>query len=111
MSDVAHLHIARGLPGEDARVEEFDVAFQPGQSILDGLRWVRAHADPSLALRYSCLSANACKECMMLLDGRVIYACTTRLEGRAMYLAPLPNKTLVRDLVTAIAPRDERLGD
>lgn len=109
MSQTAQLQITRGAAGETPRLEQFDVPFLPGQSILDGLRWVRAHADATLAMRYSCLNANACKECMMLLDGRVIYACTTRLEARVMALAPLPNKPLVRDLVTVIAPPDERL--
>jgi len=45
---------------------------------------------------------------MMTLDGKVIYACTARIEPRDMVLAPLPNKPLVRDLVTVIAPSDER---
>ena len=106
---IAELRITRGAPGEAAHEARFAVPFLPGQSVLDGLRWIRAHRDATLALRYSCLNANACKECMMLLDGRVIYACTTRLEAREMCLAPLPNKPLVRDLVTIIAPPDERL--
>ncbi len=109
MTQTAHLTITRGAAGEAPREENFEIPFQPGQSILDGLRWIRAHRDPSLAMRYSCLNANACKECMMLLDGRVIYACTTRLEERAMHLAPLANKALLRDLVTVLAPPDERL--
>ena len=46
----------------------------------------------------------------MLLDGRVIYACTARLEARDMRLDPLPNKPLLRDLATVIAAPDERLG-
>jgi succinate dehydrogenase/fumarate reductase-like Fe-S protein len=50
--------------------------------VLDGLRWVREHADPSLAMRYACLNANVCKECMVRLDYAVIYACTARLEAR-----------------------------
>ena len=109
MSAVAILVIARGAPGEPARSERFAVPFEPGQSVLDGLRHIRTHHDPSLAVRYSCINANACKECMMLLDGKVVYACTARLEPREMHLAPLPNKALVRDLVTEIAPPDERL--
>jgi succinate dehydrogenase/fumarate reductase-like Fe-S protein len=69
-----------------------------------------ACASPAtLAFRYAYLNANACKECMMLLDGKVIYACTARLEPRAMRLDPLPDKTLLRDLATIIAPPDERL--
>lgn len=105
----ATLRIQRGAPGEAPREEEFALDFEPGESVLDGLRRLRVSADATLAFRYACLNANACKECMMLLDGRVIYACTARLEARLMHLAPLPNKPLLRDLATIIAPPDERL--
>lgn len=104
MSQIATLVIDRGN-----REERFVVPFEPGQSVLDGLRHIRATTEPGLAFRYSCLNANACKECMMLLDGKVIYACTARLEGREMRLGPLPNKKLLRDLATVIAPPDEQL--
>jgi succinate dehydrogenase/fumarate reductase-like Fe-S protein len=87
----------------------YDVPFEAGASVLDGLRHIRTHDDPTLAFRYACINANACKECMMLVDGRTVYACTARLEARAMRVEPLANKALVRDLVTQIAPPDERL--
>ena len=64
--------------------------------------------DPSLAIRFSCINANACKECMIELDGKTVYACTARLAAREMTLTPLSNKRLVRDLVTEIAPPAER---
>jgi succinate dehydrogenase/fumarate reductase-like Fe-S protein len=105
----ATLQIKRGEPGVQPHVETFDVAFEPGQSVLDGLREVRRMSDPSLAFRFACINANACKECMMLIDGKVDYACTTRLKEGVTTLAPLPKKALVRDLVTEIAPPDERL--
>ena len=105
----ATLAIQRGTPHEAARTESFDVSFEHGQSVLDGLRTLRREADPSLAFRFSCINANACKECMMLIDGKVDYACTVRLKEGVMTLAPLPKKALIRDLVTEIAPPDERL--
>ena len=106
----AVLLVRRGLPDEAPRTDRFEVPFEPGQSVLDGLRYVRAHLDPTLAFRFSCINANACKECMMLVDGRVEYACTARLREGEISLAPLPKKRLVRDLVTEIAPPDERLS-
>jgi succinate dehydrogenase/fumarate reductase-like Fe-S protein len=109
MTESATLLVRRGEPDDPQRYDRFDVQFEPGQSVLDGLRLIRATADPTLAFRYACLNANACKECLMLLDGKVIYACTARLEARDMRLDPLPNKPLLRDLSTAIAPPDERL--
>jgi succinate dehydrogenase/fumarate reductase-like Fe-S protein len=109
MSELAKLKICRGGAGEPQREEVYDVPFEPGQSVLDALRWIRSHRDPTLAIRYSCTSANSCKECMVTLDGKTVYACTARLEAREMRVAPLPNKQLIRDLVTEIAPPDERL--
>jgi succinate dehydrogenase/fumarate reductase-like Fe-S protein len=106
---IATLIVQRATPGEAPHFDRFDVPFDPGQSVLDGIRYVRAHSDPTLAIRYSCINANACKECMLLVDKKVVYACTRRLEPREMTIQPLPNKTLVRDLVTEIAPPDERI--
>ena len=109
MSTIATLIVRRGQSGEDPTWSRFEVPYVPGQSVLDGLRRIRSQYDPSLAFRYSCINANACKECLMLVDGNVHYACTARLEPREMRLEPLPNKPLIRDLVTEIAPPDERL--
>jgi succinate dehydrogenase/fumarate reductase-like Fe-S protein len=109
MTATARLQIWRGLACEDGHIETYEVPFEAGQSVLDGLRWIRANRDPTLAIRFSCINANACKECMMEIDGDIAYACTTRLEPRDMAVRPLPNKALVRDLVTEIAPPGERL--
>ena len=109
-NQVATLKIWRGVARDAGRWESFEVPFEPGQSVLDGLRWLRINKDPSLALRFSCINANACKECMIQLDGETVYACTARLEPREMMLTPLPNKKLIRDLVTEIAPPSERFS-
>src|SRR4051794_5430368 len=102
---LAKLNISRG-----GKYERFDVPFETGQTVLDGLRWIRVHRDPSLAIRFSCINANACKECMIQVDGKTVYACTERLQPREMTLAPLSNKKLIRDLVTEIAPPTERFN-
>lgn len=103
------LAITRGGAGDAPRVETFEIEFVDGQSVLDGLRIVRRDIEPSLAFRYACINANACKECMMQIGGKIDYACTTRLREGTMTIAPLPKKALLRDLVTEIAPPDERL--
>ena len=105
----AILRIRRGGPDEQPRYERFEAPFEPGQSVLDGLRWLRVHHDPTIGVRYSCINANACKECMIRIDGKVAYACTTKLRAAEMTLEPLSNKPLIRDLVTEIAPPNERL--
>ena len=110
MTETATLKIWRGESKPEGRFETHEVPFERGQSVLDGLRWIRVNKDPSLAIRFSCINANACKECMMVLDGETVYACTARLEPREMTVTPLPNKKLVRDLVTEIAPPAERFA-
>ncbi len=105
---IARLHVERGGPEGLHKTDLFEVPFIPGESVLDALRRVRITQDPTLAVRYSCINANACKECMISIDGKVGYACTTRLIDGDMHLAPLPNKRLIRDLVTDIAPPGER---
>ena len=109
MTATARLRVCRGSDWAVGHFEIYDVPFEPGQSVLDGLRWIRANRDPTLAIRFSCINANACKECMMEIDGATVYACTERLEAREMTVKPLSNKLLLRDLVTDIAPPAERL--
>jgi succinate dehydrogenase/fumarate reductase-like Fe-S protein len=110
MSEQAILTVWRGSDPRHGRWESYRVPFEPGQSVLDGLRWIRVNRDPTLAIRFSCINANACKECMVELDGKTVYACTERLKPGEMKIAPLSNKKLVRDLVTEIAPPGERFG-
>ena len=105
----AHLKIWRGRSREDGRYEEFEVAFEDGDSVLDGLVRIRLHQDPDLAIRFSCFNANVCKECMMLIDGNVEYACIAKLREGLVQLDPLANSPLLRDLVTDTLSPKERL--
>lgn len=108
--DPIRLQIQRANADTGPQVVEYEVPPEGAASLLDALRWIRAHRDDTLAFRYACINANACKECMMRLDGKVVYACLAKLEpGSVHAVAPLPNKPLVRDLVTEIAPPKERL--
>ena len=43
-----------------------------GIDFLEAVRWIRANRDPSLAIRFSCINANACKECMIEADGKTV---------------------------------------
>lgn len=107
---VVALSILRGQAEGESRYDHYDVPAAQAASLLDALRWIREHRDDSLAFRYSCISANACKECMVQLDGKVVYACVARpVPGKGHVVEPLSNKTRLRDLVTAIAPARERL--
>lgn len=104
----ARLRIWRGVDRSHGNYEEFDVAFEDGESVLDGLVRIRLEDDPDLAVRFSCFNANVCKECTMLIDGEVEYACIAKLKTGLIQLDPLPNVPLIRDLVTNTLSRKER---
>ena len=104
----ARLRIWRGVDRDQGRYQEFNVAFEDGDSVLDGLVRVRLNDDPGLAVRFSCFNAHVCKECTMLIDGKVEYACIAKLREEIMQLDPLPNLPIVRDLVTDTLSHKER---
>lgn len=110
MTTMVALSVTRGTEETGTRLQNFSVPFVEGMSVLDALLWVRAHEDPTLAVRYSCINANACKECSVMVDGEITYACTARLSPKGAKVEPLENKTLVRDLVTDILPSKEHLS-
>lgn len=105
----APITVQRGLPDEEPRFETYDVPYREGMSVLDAVVWLRTHVDSTIAFRYSCVNANACKECMVAVDGKTEYACTARLSPNGTSVGPLTNKRLIRDLVTDIVPPKENL--
>ena len=104
----AILRVRRGVPGETPRHEDFEVPYEEGMSVLDALRWIRTNLDSTLAIRYSCINANACKTCMALVNGEVEYTCIAKLIPGIMTVEPLPKRPLIRDLVTDIVPEEEK---
>ena len=46
----ATLKVWRGAAGETGGFAHYEVPFEPGQTVLDGLRWIRVHRDPGLAI-------------------------------------------------------------
>jgi succinate dehydrogenase/fumarate reductase-like Fe-S protein len=104
----ARLRIWRGTERGQGCYQEFDVTFEDGDSVLDGLVRIRLNEDPGLAFRFSCFNANVCKECTMLIDGNVEYACIAKLRTGTIALEPLPNLPIVRDLMTDTLSHKER---
>jgi succinate dehydrogenase/fumarate reductase-like Fe-S protein len=103
------LHVRRGTASEEGYYDDFEVPFEEGLSVLDALRWIRANLDSTLAIRYSCINANACKTCMALVNGEVEYTCIAKLTPGMISVEPLPKRPLIRDLVTDTVPDDEKL--
>jgi succinate dehydrogenase/fumarate reductase-like Fe-S protein len=106
----AILRVWRGVPGAAGRYDDFSVPYEDGMSVLDALRWIRIHLDSSLAIRYSCINANACKTCMALVNGAVEYTCIAKLSSSVTTVEPLPKRPLIRDLVTDVLQDEEKFS-
>ncbi len=109
LNNKAVLRVRRGTTNEASHYDDFEVPFEEGMSVLDALRWIRTNLDSSLAIRYSCINANACKTCMALVNGEVEYTCIAKLTPTVITVEPLPKRPLIRDLVTDTIPEEERL--
>ncbi len=104
----ARLKIWRGVSRDSGGYQEFDITFEEGESVLDGLVALRRDQAPDLAFRFSCFNANVCKECTMLIDGEVQYACIAKLHTGETQIDPLPKQTLLRDLITDTLSHKEK---
>lgn len=104
----ARLRIWRGKGSECGRYEEFDVKFENGDSVLDGLVRLRYETAPDLAFQFSCFNANVCKECVMMIDGAVDYACIVKLKPGLTQLDPVPGQRILRDLLIDFRERDHK---
>jgi succinate dehydrogenase / fumarate reductase iron-sulfur subunit len=86
--------------GSPEHFDEFDVPVDPHTTVLDALKWIQLHRDPSLTLRHSCLHAS-CGTCGMQVDGREELACVCSVQdhGAEITVEPLANLPILTDLV------------
>ncbi|WP_027091566.1 2Fe-2S iron-sulfur cluster-binding protein [Cohnella thermotolerans] len=102
MSNVT-LRLVRGEAGNAASEAVYEVPYRDGMSLLDAIFWIREHVDPALAVRYSCRSANACKECSAIVDGKAGFLCSIRARpGSEVRIEPLSARPWIQDLVTSL---------
>lgn len=82
------------------RYETFDVPVEARTTVLDAMRWIQLHVDPSLAIRHSCSHAS-CGTCGVRVDGREVLMCVTPVEdlGREITVEPVANLPVLTDLV------------
>jgi len=103
--DTLEADTGRGIGSESGCYEEFDVAFDDGASVLDGLVRLRHSTALDLAFQFSCFNANVCKERVMMIDGKADYACTAKLKSGLTQLDPVPEQ---RDLLIDTQERDHK---
>ncbi len=101
MSEIRRLKVYRyKRDGTPEHFDEFDVPVEPHTTILDALRWIQLHRDPSLMMRHSCMHAS-CGTCGVQVDGREQLACVCSAAdlGDEITVEPLANFPVLGDLV------------
>ena len=82
-------------------METFQLEPRGKMNLLEALMRIQDEQDGSLAFRYSCRGA-VCGSCAMRVDGKVVLACRTPVEGllgRPVLIEPLPYFPVIRDLI------------
>jgi succinate dehydrogenase / fumarate reductase iron-sulfur subunit len=97
------LRVFRFARGDDApRYEEFPgVPVHRTSTVLEALRWIQVHRDPSLGIRHSCLHAS-CGTCGIRVNGVEGLACVTPAAGLRVgpiTVEPMANIPVLHDLV------------
>jgi succinate dehydrogenase / fumarate reductase iron-sulfur subunit len=82
--------------------DDFELAIEAGETVLDALLRIRKTKDPDLVVRHSCMHGS-CGACGVRINGRESLACDTPVETLRpgiVKIEPLANQRLVADIAT-----------
>jgi len=100
---IVTLNVVRGDAEAGASLVNYEVPYRDGMSLLDAIFWIREHKDPSFSVRYSCRSANACKECSAIVDGKAGFLCSIRaVADSEVKIEPLTGRPWIKDLAASL---------
>jgi glycerol-3-phosphate dehydrogenase len=110
------LRVYRWKPGwPRPAMADYVVPTEPTTTVLDALRSIRWHNDPTLTVRHSCCHSS-CGTCGVRVNGAEVLGCVTRLEdlpSGVVTVEPIANTPVISDLVvdmTEFYDRLERTG-
>lgn len=95
--------------GEEGHFDTYDVPYEEGMRVLDGLHYIHDHLDGTLAFRWVC-RAGQCGSCGIRINGKAGLACQEPLQGEGeTMLEPLMLFPVVKDLVVDFGEGYRRL--
>src|SRR5512136_881411 len=101
------LKIKRFDPEKDKKPywQEYQIEVEPTDRVLDGLNYVKAYHDGSLALRRSC-AHGVCGSDAMRINGRNRLACKVLFKdlGSVVTIEPLAGLPVLKDLIVDMEP-------
>ncbi|MBS1252358.1 MAG: Anaerobic glycerol-3-phosphate dehydrogenase subunit C [Anaerolineales bacterium] len=108
MADVFKVDIDRHDPDRSpaSYVRSYQIEHHPSMTVLEVLAEIQGYQDDGLAFRSAC-QAGKCGSCAVSLNGKPVLACRTMVDGQDLYLGPLPNFLVVKDLIVDRARFEE----
>lgn len=101
--------------GVDSWVQEYQFAYQPNKTLLWALSEIKETLDPSLSFTAACRHS-ICGACAVRVHGQATLACETTLDSLfkrwnsdTLFLEPLQNFPVIRDLVVDWEPKVDRI--
>jgi succinate dehydrogenase/fumarate reductase-like Fe-S protein len=105
---ILKVKVLRYNPEQDkeAKYQIYEIPIKGTVFVLQILNYIYENIDPTIAYRrHLCLGAwdsetvNLCKACLILINGKPGFACSTVVEGDEITLEPMRGYELIRDLV------------
>ena len=127
MSEKQKFLVYRNSGNGSVRYERYEVPLSKGMSILDAVFYIQDYLDSTFAFRYACRGA-ICGSCGMTIDKVPMLACRTQVstvrtvkkpvnlpevvfgdssdwdQENEILIEPLPNMTVIKDLVVDMEP-------
>jgi succinate dehydrogenase / fumarate reductase iron-sulfur subunit len=101
--------------GKESYLQEYRIAYEANKTVLWGLIAIKEKADPSLSFVAACRCA-VCGACAVRVNGQAVLACEAPLDemlrrfGDELFIQPINNFKVIRDLVVDWQPKAERLA-
>ena len=99
------MHLWRG-DASGGRFQEYHVAPQEGEVVLDVVHRIQATQAPDLAVRWNC-KAGKCGSCSAEVNGHPVLMCMTRMStlpvDEPITISPMRAFPIMRDLVTDVS--------
>lgn len=110
-SETLALQVSRRSPAEGGKpvLVTYQVPYKQGMSIMDALRYIQGHIDPTLAFDCSC-RIGICRACAVRADGQVVMACSTVAKD-GMRIEPVSADDVRRDLIVRPARSPRSVSD
>ncbi|MCL4412692.1 MAG: succinate dehydrogenase/fumarate reductase iron-sulfur subunit [Candidatus Thermoplasmatota archaeon] len=87
------------------RFVDYEVPVEEGMVVLDAMKYIERHIDPSMSIRWNCM-AGKCGSCSAEINHKPSLMCKTRIDsfrGKKVTVSPMGAFPLVKDLVTDVS--------